>query len=305
MSQNPYEVVIVGAGPAGLSTALVLGRSRRRTLLVDGGAGRNSAASGVHGMLGCDGMSPDELRTAGRHQLRQYPDVRTRAGRVLKVAGRPDGFSLVFDDGTAVDARRIVLATGVSEQLPDIAGVAERWGRGVFGCPYCHAWELRDRPLAVLAVGGDEDAVFAAQLTQWSTEVTFCTNGLDVRDTAVLRRRGVAVRTEPVRRVDGHDGGERIVFADGPALSCAAVFLHATTRQSSELPGQLGCALLADGSVRVDDTGRTSVPGIYAVGDSARQETGTSGATSVVSAAAAGFVAATSINQELFTDSLD
>jgi thioredoxin reductase len=305
MTERSYEVVVVGAGPAGLSTALVLGRSRRRTLLVDGGAGRNAPAAGVHGMLGWDG-SPDELRSAGLRQLRDYPDVDMRTGRLPKVAGRRDEFTVMFDDGAVVDARRIVLATGVAEDLPDVAGVAERWGRSVFGCPYCHAWEVRDRPLAVLATGGDEDAVFAAQLMQWSSEITLCTNGFDVADLHIARGRGVSVRTEEVRRIDGRDGGvEKVVFAAGVPLPCAAVFVHATTHQASELPGELGCAVLADGSVRVDDTGRTSVPGIYAVGDSARRQASPSGATSVVSAAATGFITATTVNQDLFLASLE
>lgn len=307
MPEAQYDVVVIGAGPGGLSTATVLGRSRRRALLVDGGAGRNSPAAGVHGMLAADGMAPDEVRSAGMKQLAEYPDVEVCSGRVREVGGRQDQFSVEFEDGRTVGARRVVLATGVKEDLPDIPGVVERWGRGVMGCPYCHAWEMRDQPLAVLATGGGADAMFAAQLTQWSTEITLCTNGIaDIGDEDVLRTRGVSVRTERVSRLEGREGGvEQVVFQEGLPLRCAGVFLHATTRQTSALPEQLGCVRLDDDSVRVDDAGRTSVPGIYAVGDLARRESSPSGMTFVVSAAAMGFVAATTINQELFLGSLD
>jgi thioredoxin reductase len=307
MAEDRYDVVVVGAGPGGLSAALVLGRSRRTVLLVDGGAGRNSSAAGVHGLLACDGMSPDDLRSAGARQLADYPGTEVCDGRVSKVAGQLGEFSVELDDGRDVGARRVVLATGVTEDLPDVPGIAERWGRGAMGCPYCHAWEVRDKPLAVLATGGGEDVMFAAQLTQWGSEVTFCTNGIEYPDDGdVLRRRGVLVRPEVVSRVEGRGGDvERVVFDEGPPLRCAGMFLHATTRQASPLPEQLGCVMLDDGSVRVDDAGHTSAPGIYAVGDMARRESSPTGMTFVVSAAATGFVAATTINQELFLESLE
>ncbi|WP_410677270.1 NAD(P)/FAD-dependent oxidoreductase [Amycolatopsis sp. cmx-4-68] len=307
MTVDHYDVVIVGAGPGGLSTATVLGRSRRRALLVDGGAGRNASAAGVHGMLACDGMAPGAVRSAGVKQLAEYSDVEVCRGHVREVAGQQDQFLVKFDSGRIVEARRVVLATGVKEDLPDVLGIAERWGRGVMGCPYCHAWEMRDQPLAVLATGGGVDAMFAAQLTQWSAEITLCTNGSDeIGDEDVLRRRGVSVRTQRVSRVEGPDGSvEQVVFQEGPPLRCAGLFVHATTRQASILPEQLGCAMLDDGSVRVDDAGHTSAPGIYAVGDLARRESSPSGMTFVVSASAMGFVAATTINQELFLKSLD
>lgn len=303
---HTYDVVIVGAGAAGLSTAMVLGRSRRRTLLIDGGDGRNSSAAGVHGLLACDGMSPEELRAVGRKQLLEYPDVELRDGRVHAVYGESGRFEVELDDGGPVFARRLVLATGVSEKLPEIPGVAERWGRGVLGCPYCHAWELRDRPLAVLATGGEEDVEFAAQLTQWSPDVTFCTNGVtELSDDEPLRRRGVAIRMEVVERVaEGAGGVEEVVFREGEPLRCAGIFLHAPTRQTSRLAESLGCAVLEDDSVRVDDAGQTSVSGVYAVGDMARRASSPSGMTFVVTAAAMGFVAGTALNQELFDESL-
>ncbi|ONF67880.1 NAD(P)/FAD-dependent oxidoreductase [Amycolatopsis keratiniphila] len=308
MPDAGYDAVIVGAGPAGLSAALVLGRSRRSALVIDGGAGRNSAAAGVHGLLACDGMSPDALRAAGREQLTEYPEVHLREGRVRGVEGECGGFTVEFEDGDPVNARRIVLATGVIEELPGIAGLAERWGKSVLGCPYCHAWEFRDRPLAVLATEGRQDAVFAAQLTRWSRDVTLCANGfpLSAEDDALLRERAVRVRREPVRAVEGPDDEvERVTFREGGPVDCAAVFLHATTRQADPLAGKLGCVLQDDGTVRIDDVGFTGVPGVYAAGDLARRESCPPGMTFVVTAAAMGFVTATAVDRALFEEELD
>lgn len=228
-----YDVVVVGAGPGGLSAAMVLGRCRRRVLLVDGGPGRNAGARGVHGFLACDGMAPEEIRSTD--QLRCYPDVDSRSGRVEEIDGECGGFSVRIDDGSTADAARIVLATGLTEDLPDIAGVASRWGDGVMGCPYCHAWELRDQPLAVLATGCEEDAMSAIQVTQWSSRITFCANGTDA-DLALLSKHGVAVRGEEVAGVEGAGKTvEQVSFVDGRPLRCAGVFLHASTRQASSL----------------------------------------------------------------------
>jgi thioredoxin reductase len=149
--------------------------------------------------------------------------------------------------------------------------------------------------------------MFAAQLTQWSSDVTLCTNTIPRSDQDdVLRKRGVRIRTEAVQGVEGRDRSvERVVFRQGPPLPCAALFLHTTTRQASPLAERLHCAMLDDGSVRVDDEGRTSVPGVYAVGDMARRESSPSGITFVVTSMAMGFVTATAVHQELFTESLD
>ncbi|KFU78630.1 Thioredoxin reductase [Amycolatopsis lurida] len=308
MRDAGYDAVIIGAGPAGLNAALVLGRSRRSALVVDGGAGRNSTAAGVHGLLACDGMNPAALRATGREQLAEYPEVRLREGRVRSVDGDSGGFAVAFEDGPLVKARRIVLATGVIEDLPGIAGLAERWGKSVLGCPYCHAWEFRDRPLAVLATEGRQDVMFAAQLTRWSQDITLCANGipLSAEDEALLGKRAVRVRLEPVRSVEGpEDEVERVTFREGDPVECAAVFLHATTRQADPLAGKLGCVLQDDGTVRIDDVGFTGVPGVYAAGDLARRESCPSGMTFVVTAAAMGFVTATAVDHELFREELD
>ena len=143
-----YDVVVVGGGSAGLSAALVLGRSRRQTLVVDAGEPRNAPSSGVHGFFSRDGISPEELLEIGREKLEPYPSVEVRSERVIGTSGVNGDLEVILDDGSVVRARKLVLATGVVDELPEKPGFEELWGRGVYHCPYCHGWEVRDRPLA-------------------------------------------------------------------------------------------------------------------------------------------------------------
>jgi thioredoxin reductase len=299
-----FEVIIVGGGPAGLNAALLLGRARRQVLLCDAGAPRNAPVEQVHGFLSRDGLPPAELLRVGRAQLAAYPSVQLRQAEVRAASadGDPAGFTVTLAGGAREQARRLLLATGVVDQLPAIDGLAELWGRGVFNCPYCDGWEVRDQPLAVL--GADTRAFqLALHLTRWSGDVVWCSNGpppeADV-DRALLAARGVRVRQEPIARLDGADGRlQRVVFAGGEPEARAAAFLHPPTRQRSGLPGQLGCALLEDGSVSVGDLGQTSVPGVFAAGDMARRPTMPLPGAQVVIAAAEGAVAAVAIDQDL------
>jgi thioredoxin reductase len=306
------DVVIVGGGPAGLNAALTLGRARRRVLLVDGGQPRNAPAQAVHGFLSRDGLPPAELRHIGREQLARYPTVEVRDTEVLNVQaidepdGNGGGFAVTLADRSVTRARRLLLATGLVDQLPPIDGLAERWGRSVLHCPYCHGWEVRDQALAVLGAG-PRAVQLAAHLTRFSPDVALCTNGapLDSDSRGLLAGLGVAVREEPVQRLDGEGGRlDRVVFAAGPPLARHAVFVRAPYRQRSDLPARLGCALLEDGTVAVDDLGRTSIPGVHAAGDLARRPSLPFATAQVVMAAAAGATAAVAIDQQLLAEDL-
>jgi thioredoxin reductase len=205
-------------------------------------------------------------------------------------------------DGEQERARRILLATGVVDDLPHVDGLAELWGRGVYHCPYCHGYELRDEPIVVLAVE-PEDVSMVAKVACYSDRVTVCTNGdveLGGPRRALLDRLGVAVRTEPIRRLESEQERlRRIVLADGAPVPAAALFVHGVTRQASDLPEQLGCALLDDGSVAVDDLHLTSVPGVCAAGDLARRPSMPLPGSMVSIAVAAGTVAGVGLDQEL------
>jgi thioredoxin reductase len=266
------DVAIIGGGVAGLSAALVLGRSRRRTVLIDAGEPRNAPSPGVHSFFSRDGMLPSDLLRVGREQLEPYDSFQLRRGRVSAAERVGDGFHVHLDDGGVVAARRVVLALGVVDQLPEIEGLRERWGHGVFHCPYCHGWEMRDRPLAVLGNGG-EGVRLARLATGWTRDVVLCTNGpaaFGEEERALRDRSGIAVRERRVAKIEGEGKGvSGVVFEGGEVLPRGGVLVRPPVRQRSELPAALGCALTEQGVIRTDEDGRTSVPGAFAVGDCA------------------------------------
>lgn len=303
MDDTRYEVVVVGGGAAGLSAALILGRSRRRTLVVDAGEPRNAPSAHMQGYLSRDGMSPAEFLAAGREELRAY-GVEVRPGEVTGAVRDGDGFALTLADGTALSARRLVVATGLVDELPEIEGLAGRWGRDVLHCPYCHGWEVRDRPFGVIA----HPAVPAHQalmVSHWSPDVTLFLNGaaLAEQDARLLAAAGVRTvegTVEGLAVADGRLTGVRL--ADGRTVGCEVVFAAATRLVARDgVLRQLGAELYETpfGSfVKVDETGRTSVPGVWAAGNV------TGPAEQVVNAASLGYRAGTVINGELLMDDL-
>jgi thioredoxin reductase len=287
-----FDVAIVGGGPAGLAAALILGRMRRRVLLLDADDPAHAPSEGVHGLFGHDGTPPLELRRIAREQLRPYDSVTVRMVAAEAVRQTPGGFS-VLADGEEESAGVLLLCTGVGYELPLIEGAAEAWARGVFHCPYCHGWEVRDRPLA--AYGADA-AGLALLLTSLSDDVVMLTNGnsnLEPDDASELDAAGVVIRDDPVVRLESEDGRlARIRFADGSSDDRAGLFF-APKFTPSPLPAQLGCELDETGSMVIDEDGRTSVPGVFAAGDA------TVGKAAVVLAAAAGSRAAYAMNAGL------
>lgn len=291
-----YDAIIVGGGPAGLSAALVLGRCRRRVLVCDAGRPRNAASREMHGYLTRDGIRPDELLRLGREELEGY-GVEFRKVEVVEAAclGK-DGFRVVLHDGTRLDARKLLLATGVRDILPAIEGIEEFYGLGVHHCPYCDGWEHRDTVL--VAYGrGRAGLGLAMSLRTWSERVVVCTDGrayLGRRDLNRLGRNGVGLRQERVVRLEGEGGRlARLVFASGPPLDCGAMFFNTGQYQRSSLPTTLGCVFKKDGGVKHDHRQRTGVPGLYLAGDASRD------VQFVIVAAAEGAKAATAINREL------
>jgi thioredoxin reductase len=245
---DPWDCIVVGGGAAGLSAALVLGRARRTTLVVDAGRPSNLVAHGIGGLLGHDGRPPSDLYVAGRAELAAYPTVEVRAGEVVDGARREGGIVLTLADGGREAARRVVLATGMDYRYPDLPGIAERWGRSVFHCPFCHGWEVRDKRIAVYAEGEVADRL-RKLLPAWTDDF------------------GVVEPAE-VERLRIEDGVLRaVVRRDGSETPCDAVLVHAPLRRRGELPERLGLALTDDGLVEVDAQMRTSVPGVYAAGD--------------------------------------
>jgi thioredoxin reductase len=240
-----WDVIIVGGGPAGLSAALVLGRCRRKVLVIDEGKPRNSVSRKSHGYFTRDGARPSEFLRIGREQLRPY-GVALRPGVVVEVSVRPSGFELRTEDGKRERARKVLLATGIRDRLPQLEGLPPLYGRSVFHCPYCDGWEVRDKPLAAYARGGDGPD-FALGLTTWSRDVVLLTDGarrVSVEDARRLKRNGVGIRFEKILRLEG-DGGllRRVHFMHGKPLERSALFFHSGVEQRSKLPADLGCLL--------------------------------------------------------------
>ncbi|CAM3772584.1 NAD(P)/FAD-dependent oxidoreductase [Smaragdicoccus niigatensis] len=263
MTDRLWDVVVVGGGAAGLSAALVLGRARRSTLVIDRGRQSNLPAHGIGGLLGHDGRPPAELYASGRDELRKY-SVDVEIGTVVAASGKADDFTLTLDTGDTVRARRIVLAAGMDYTYPDIPGVAELWGRSVFHCPFCHGWEVQDQPLAVLD-GGPMAEHRVQLLSNWSDDVVLLTNGepseIPGADTRRVARLSVV-------------GGELegVVFEDGSTLRRKGILVPAPLSQRSDLAEQLGVTF-ADPSpaslnpVAADTRAMTNVPGVFAAGD--------------------------------------
>jgi thioredoxin reductase len=295
-----WDCVVVGGGAAGLSAALVLGRARRRTLVIDAGRQSNLPAHGIGGLLGHDGKPPAELYEAGRRELARYPSVELRSGEVLSAE---PGFVIALDDGSRVRARTVLLATGMDYSATDLPGLHEMWGRSVFHCPFCHGWELRERPLAVLA-RGDRAVHSALLLRGWTDDVVVLSDGpaeLSSDDRARLAAAGVRVDERRLARLVAEDQHLAAVeFVDGTRLARAGALVAARLHQRSDLAAQLGVTLAATrvsaDSVVIDELHRTSVPGVFAAGDAG------AALPQVAAAVAAGSMAAASIVQTLLAD---
>jgi thioredoxin reductase len=265
---------------------------RRRVLLFDADDPAHGVSDGVHGLFGHDGIPPLELRRIAREQLRPYASVTVRMAGVTEARSTPRGFS-VLAGGTLGEAGVLLLATGMGCELPPIEGVGEVWARGAYHCPYCHGWEVRDRPLAAYGTGA---AGLALLLTSVSDDVVLLTDGssdLQPEEAERLSSAGVEVRSDQVARLEAEDGKlARIVFADGSTDDCAGLFLVPSFTRSP-LPAQLGCELDESDAIVIDEDGRTSVPGVFAAGDA------TTDKKAAVLAAAAGSRAAYAINAGL------
>jgi len=301
-----WECIVVGAGAAGLSAAVVLGRARRRTLVIDAGEQSNRVADAIGGLLAQAGRGPAELYSSGRAELDAYPSVEVREGSVVSGAADDGQFVLELADGSRERARRVLLATGMDYRYPELPGVAERWGRSVFHCPFCHGWEHRDEPLGVLDRGAS-GVHRALLLSLWSGDVTLLTDGpaeLEGDDAGRLAEAGIAVDERPVADLDGPAPElSAVVFASGERLPRRGLLVPAPMHQRSSLAEQLGAAfsepnpIVAD-AIEVDSIFRTSVPGLFAAGDV------TGHMPSVARAIAAGHSAAAGIVQELVADRL-
>ena len=288
-----YDTVVVGGGPAGLSAATLLARARRRVIVVDAGEPRNAPADHVHNFLSRDGSTPEALNEAGRKEVLRY------GGEILQdnVTRIEDGFELHLGNGAVLASRSALVATGLRDELPDIPGVREQWGSGVLHCPYCHGYEVRDQPIAVVGGSNRPFTIHQASLIrQWSEDVVFFTNGIELSDDERMRldARSVRIVDASVARVVVHDGRVAgVELSDGTVVPRHVVFVGPTFVPNDMLLSSIGCTRLDNGWVATDPTGLTSVDGLWAAGnvsDSPAQ---------LINSAAAGSKAAIAINHYL------
>jgi thioredoxin reductase len=290
-----YDVVVIGGGAAGLSAALVLARARRRVAVVDAGEPRNAPAAHMHGYLSRDGLPPGDLLTAGRAEVTVY-GAELVTGTVSAVAGTVEsGFEVLLQNGTLLIARRLLVATGLHDELPEVAGLWARWGRDVLHCPYCHGYEVRDQPLGVLG-GSGESVSHALLIAQWSRDVVYFAHTTDLSEVQHehLAARGVSVVDGLVARVVvENDELCGLELADGSVVQRAAVFVRPRFVPNAGLLVGLGCVVDPDGWVAADATGATSVPGVWVAGNAANPR------AQVITAAGEGSAAAIALNTDL------
>ncbi|WP_165990275.1 NAD(P)/FAD-dependent oxidoreductase [Streptomyces sp. YIM 98790] len=315
-ADSRHDVAVIGGGPAGLSGALVLGRARRSVLVVDDGQPRNAPAEGVHGYLGHEGTPPAELLATGRAEAGRY-GARFRTGTVTDaVREDPHGFRLTLADGGTVRARRLLVTSGLTDELPDVPGLAGLWGRDVLHCPYCHGWEVRGQPIGILGTG--PLAVHQALMwRQWSERVTlFLHTGPEPDDEQgeQLAARGITVAAGEVTGVDtdgdGRLSGVRLASPapDGSGgrqetavLPCRALAVATGLTARAGFLASLGLVpqpqevngTVIGSRIPADATGLTEVPGVWAAGNAAQVT------EQVIGAAAAGVRAAAAINADL------
>jgi len=293
-----YDVLVVGGGPAGLSAALVLARARRSVLVIDDGAPRNAAADHLQGFLSRDGLPPAELLEVGRAEVTGYGGTITSGTVTQLVDCGSKGFQALVDDGQRVRARKVLVTTGLRDELPDVPGLVDRWARDVLHCPYCHGWEVQDQPLGVLWNGPDS-VRYAHVVRQWTHDLVLFapTDTLCARERTELVARAIGVVEGTVDRVvveDDHVVG--VAMADGHTIPRRAVFVPPRFVPQHALLTDLGCDLDEQGWVVTGPGGTTSVRGVWVAGNVANAR------AQVVTAAGEGSAAAIAINADLVAD---
>lgn len=295
-----YDTVILGGGPAGLSAALVLGRSCRSVLVVDSGRYRNAASTEMHCFLGADGVDPAGFKTNARNQLRAYPSVIYQKDEATTLAAEGNGFLVTLSKGGTALARTVLMATGVVDEVPDLPNIQRFWGKSVHICPYCDGWECRNGTVSVYG-RGEKGAGLALMLRQWTPNLFLCTDGpagFQPNTPQMLEEHGIKVVESPIANLTGTEDGklESIHFADGTILATCALFFNTGQHQRSPLFKQVGCETDHKGGIQCDENGLTSVRNVYVAGDASRD------VQLAIVAAAEGAKAAVAINKTLMVE---
>ncbi|MEZ0484880.1 NAD(P)/FAD-dependent oxidoreductase [Fibrella aquatica] len=299
--KQPYDVIIVGGSNAGLSAAMLLGRSLRRVLVIDAGRPCNRQTPHSHGFLTRDGETPTQLLAIAREQVSHYPTIQFWSDTVVSATQTPNGFTVTTADSVVFSSRKLLLATGVADIMPDLPGFADCWGRLVLHCPYCHGYEVYGQPLGVLA-NGEMGYEMATLIQHWTNQLTLYTNGpstlTDVQR-QTLEQLHIPLIETPLKAIE-HNAGQltALLFTDGTRTHPTAIFSRIPFRHHTDIATQLGCTLTETNFVQVTEFGETNVPGLFAAGDI------TTPFRQVAVAVANGSKAAAWINRELLTEDL-
>ncbi|SER25363.1 Thioredoxin reductase [Gracilibacillus ureilyticus] len=291
------DCAIIGGGPAGLNASLVLGRARRNVILFDNNQARNSVTQESHGFITRDGVTPTEFRKLAQQDIHKYPSAEIVQSTVDKIEKEKEGlFKISTRQEKVYYSKKVILAFGLRENLPNIEGLKDYYGKSVFSCPYCDGWELRDKPLVLF--GESEHVVHMAKMIyQWSKDLIICTNGKQLipeDEARLFKSKGLKIKEDRISHLSGSDGKlAKVFFEDGTELSRTGGFVTTELKQPNNLASSLGCKLEGDLGITVDNLGRTNVEGIYAAG-----ETSTGPAQLIISAGH-GVRAAAGVNYEL------
>ena len=271
MHAEPWDTIIIGGGPAGMSAALVLGRCCRRVLVCDAGRPRNWAAERMHGFLTRDDIAPSEFRSLALKELERYENVKVWRGEVTDAEHAPNGrFRVLLEDDRWEVTRKLLIATGVKDQVPDLPRIEEFWGKSVHQCPYCDGWELRGAPVAVYGKRS-RGLEMARAMTAWTSDIALCTDGpagLKASDQEHLARNGVELIEERIVELAGRDGQlDAVVFESGRRLPRRALFFDTPCASHTEIARKLGCQMTRKGGIRCGRYEATSVPGVFVAGN--------------------------------------
>jgi thioredoxin reductase len=293
-----FDCVIIGGGPAGLNAALVLGRARRNVLLFDNNSPRNAVTHESHGFITRDGISPSEFRKIAHQDIAKYASVQWKQQKIVNISKESNGsFQLVNEIGEKFQSRKIILATGLKENLPSVNGILDYYGKSLFSCPYCDGWELKDKPLMVIS---ENEHVFhmAKTVYNWSKDLIVCTNGkpiLTIEQKDILHSKNIQVYEQIITALDGSNGMiEKIVFEGGTAVNRSGGFITPQWIQASAFGEALDCELNPMGGIITDSFGRTNIAGVFAAGD-----TSVIAPSQLIIAAAEGSRAAIGVNTDL------
>jgi thioredoxin reductase len=269
-TNNKYDVIIIGGSYAGLSAAMALGRAIRHVLIIDSGKPCNRQTPHSHNFLTQDGNTPESIAKISRAQVMQYPTIEFIEGKVTRVEGENDQFTVYNSEGRAFAARKILFATGIKDLMPEIKGFTDCWGISVIHCPYCHGYEYRNEQTGIFA-NGDQAFEFARLINNWTKKLTVFTSGastLKESQQEQLLQLNIDVVETPILEIRHIDGFlDELLFDDGSSLKITSLYAKIPFEQHCDIPVKLGCQMLDTGYIQTNDFQKTNIPGIYAAGD--------------------------------------